>query len=305
MKRAVEAGAALGVLRTEVGRSMSGFKGARAWVALTALAASTAWSASTVAAQTDPRLVDAVRLAQDGMSDSARTVVSRLRDATPPTDSLYPEILYTQGIVASSLDERRRSYQRITVEYTTSDWADDAILGLAMLDYAGGDPAGAVRNLERIQSDYPASTVIPLAAYWAARAYFDLRKTADACRWIAAGLAQVGDNIELQNQLTYYQNRCAALAAQPAESTRIDSVAHPPAPAKPGFSVQVAAIKTQSAADKVVSALKASGFDSHTVKDAGLFKVRVGHYPDRASAQATAAKVKAKLGGTPYVVEES
>jgi len=49
----------------------------------------------SASAQTDPRLADAVRLAQEGHSDSARAVVNGLLGATPPTDSLYPEILYT------------------------------------------------------------------------------------------------------------------------------------------------------------------------------------------------------------------
>ena len=39
-------------------------------------------------AQTDPRLVDAVRAAQEGQSDSARARIQRLLAATPPTDTL-------------------------------------------------------------------------------------------------------------------------------------------------------------------------------------------------------------------------
>jgi tetratricopeptide (TPR) repeat protein len=276
---------------------------------LVALSAASILFATATGAQTDPRLSDAVRLAQDGLGDSARTMVARLRDATDPLDSLYPQILYTQGVVANNPDERRQLFRRLTVEFGTSAWADDALLGLAMLDYAAGNPAAAVASLERIDSDYPDSPVLPLAAYWAARAYFELKKPTEACRWITNGMARVGDNLELQNQLNYYQGRCAALAAQPPESTRTDTAAHPGAatqPAtRPGFSVQVAAVKTQTAADKVMNALKASGFEPHTVKDAGLLKVRVGHYPDRAGAQAAAARIKTKLGGAPYVVDES
>ena len=279
------------------------------WRILFAIFALSALSAfSGLHAQDDPRLMDAVRLAQDGLGDSARAVVTRLRDATDPADSLYPQVLYTLGLVSRTVDEMRRNYQRISVEYASSAWADDAVLRLAMLDFAAGNPAGTVRNIDRIRSDYPSSPVLGIAAYWAARAYFDLKKPADACRWVSAGLAQASDNIELQNQLNYYQNRCTALAAQPAESTRTDSIRpgpSPKTPQKPGFSVQVAAVKTEAAAAKVTDALKASGFEPHTVKDVGLFKVRVGHFADRAGAQAAVAKVKAKLGGTPYVVEES
>jgi cell division protein FtsN len=67
----------------------------------------------------------------------------------------------------------------------------------------------------------------------------------------------------------------------------------------------VAAVKTEVAADKVLAALAASGFKPHITKEGGYYKVRVGHYADKASAQATAADIKAKLGGAPFVVEES
>ena len=52
--------------------------------------------------QTDPRLVSAVRAAQEGRGDSARAAVDRLLAATPPTDTLYPQILYTQAMVAGT-----------------------------------------------------------------------------------------------------------------------------------------------------------------------------------------------------------
>ena len=49
-----------------------------------------------VLAQTDPRLVEVIRHAQEGQSDSARIKVQRLLAATSPTDTLYPQIVYTQ-----------------------------------------------------------------------------------------------------------------------------------------------------------------------------------------------------------------
>ena len=266
-------------------------------------------AAHRAAAQNDPRLVEAIRLAQDGQGDSARAVVSRLLTATSPTDTLYPEILYTQGLLAKTIDERRRLYQRIAVEYATSAWADDALLRLAMQDYAEANPSGTVKNVERIRSDYPASTLMPYAAYWGARAYFDLKKPADACRWLNEGLAQVGDNVELQNQLSYYRGRCANLA-QTAESTKTDTAttkpkATAPAATQAGFSVQVGAVKTKAAADKLAADLRAAGFDPHVVQGDGVYRVRAGHFAQRTDADKLAAKIKAKMGGGPYVVPES
>src|SRR4051812_38086990 len=63
-------------------------------------------------AQTDSRLVDAIREAQEGRGDSARTKVRRLLASTSPTDTLYPQIIYTQAMVASDANEMRRQLQR-------------------------------------------------------------------------------------------------------------------------------------------------------------------------------------------------
>ena len=284
-----------------------------------------------VHAQDDPRLIEVVQIAQDGRGDSARVIVARIMAETPTADTLYPQVLYTMGLVAGSVADMRRLYQRIYVEFATSAWADDALLRIAMLDYAAGDHVSAARNLDRLRSDYPQSPLIPQASLWAARAYFDLRKTSEACTWLGEGLAQVGEDIELANQLNFYNGRCSP-SARLADSIAVATAPArpPPAPAKPptapaqapaaptpapmapaqaptttpGFSVQVGAVKTEVAADKVVAALATAGFKPHIRNEGGFYKVRVGHYSDKASAQATAADIKAKLGGAPFVVEE-
>ncbi|MGZ8397862.1 MAG: DNA polymerase III subunit delta, partial [Gemmatimonadales bacterium] len=66
-------------------------------------------SAFPADAQTDPRLMEAVRQAQAGAGESARTQVRRLLAATSPTDTLYPQIIYTQAMVASDANEMRRT----------------------------------------------------------------------------------------------------------------------------------------------------------------------------------------------------
>jgi tetratricopeptide (TPR) repeat protein len=284
----------------------------RSWRRTLMALAGIALGPGRAAAQDDPRLLDAVRLAQEGRSDSARAVVGVILAATAPSDSLYPQVLYTQGILARSTEERRRFLSRIAVEYALSPWADDALLQLAMLDYGAGNPAGAARYVERIRSDYPDSPLVPLAAYWAARSYFDIRRPADACRWLADGLARVGDDLETRNQLSWLQGRCTAPPAR--DSTRPDTVKTPPAqaaqppgatpPARTGFAVQAGAVNTQAAADKLVADLKTAGFAAYVVRQANLFKVRVGPYPDRAQAQTALPAVRRAVGGSPFVVKE-
>jgi hypothetical protein len=269
------------------------------FVALTLLALTT-----PLRGQTDPRLVEAVRLAQEGLGDSARASVNRVLTQLTPSDSLYPQTLYTLGLVSRSVDEMRRQYTRVAVEYTYSDWADDALVRLGMLDYAGGNPQGTLRQMEKVATDYPQSPLIPTAAFWAARAAFETRRPADGCRWVATGLAAAGSDVELRNQLDFYNGRCAGGVA--AESTKADT-ARPPAPATAtheGYGIQVGAVTTQAAADKLLASLKGAGLKGYAVKDGNLLKVRAGPYPDRTAAEAAVSKVRGAVGGSPFLVKE-
>jgi cell division septation protein DedD len=314
-----------------------------------------------VLAQTDPRLIEVIRDAQEGQGDSARIKVQRLLAATAPGDTLYPQIIYTQAMVANDAAEMRRQLQRVAVEYSSSSWADDALLRLVQLDYASGNLDGAARNLERIRSDYPGSPLLPQAAYWAARTYFDRKNPDLACRWIADGMAASQGNVELQNQLGYLNQRCStvvlagprpatdsaptlaraspdtAKAAAPRPdttkpaapspgqpSTRSDSTwtelkpapaapePKPAAPPKPAaaaasarFRIQITAVRTAATAQSIVAKLKARGLSPVTVQEGGLYKVRVGEYASKAAAVAALPAIKAKLGGSPFVVAES
>ena len=256
-------------------------------------------------AQTDPRLVEAVRLAQEGMGDSARASVNRVLNQLNAGDSLYPQALYTLGLVSRSVDEMRRQYTRVAVEYTYSDWADDALVRLGMLDYAGGNPQGTLRQMEKVATDYPQSPLIPTAAVWAARAAFDTRKPADGCRWVATGLAAAGSDVELKNQLEFYNGRCAG--GVPPESTQAADTAKPPPPAsasREAYGIQVGAVTSQAAADKLLASLKSAGLQGYSVKDGTLLKVRAGPYPDRDKALAAIPKVRGAVGGSPFVVKE-
>jgi cell division septation protein DedD len=339
------------------GRSGTGGRGG----SFAFLSAFSAFCALSASAQTDPRLIEVIRDAQEGQGDSARTKVQRLLAATPPGDTLYPQIVYTQAMVASDAADMRRQLQRVAVEHSSSSWADDALLRLVQLDYASGNLDGAARNLERIRQDYPGSALLPQAAYWAARTYFDRKNPELACRWIADGMTASQGNVELQNQLGYLNQRCSTvtlaarppLDSQPAiaaaspdtarpvapqadttalpvpradttrhprappptpatvrrDSVRVDSVGTPPArqAARPSgrFRIQITAVRTAAAAQDIARRLKARGMAPVTVQEGGLYKVRLGEYASKAEAAAALPEIKAKLGGSPFVVAES
>jgi hypothetical protein len=266
-----------------------------------------------------------VRAAQEGQGDSARSAVDRLLASTPATDSLYPEILYTQAMVANTAADMRRHLQRVAVEHPTSPWADDALLRLVQMDYATRSFDHAARNLERLRLDHPFTPLLAQAAYWGGRTYFELKDTTRACRWLADGIA-AGTDLELQRQLGFLYQRCGtagerAVAAAgdsaagrpqaPADSAADSAAAKvadslPPRPATPAprYRVQVAAVATPGAADDAASKAEELGYPAVIVRERGYYKVRAGAFATKQEAQAAVAKLKSGLGGRPFIVAE-
>ena len=68
--------------------------------------------------------------------------------------------------------------------------------------------------------------------------------------------------------------------------------------------MQIAAIASRKSADDAAKKARALGVTVVTVQDKGLYKVRVGEYRTREAAQTAAASLKARLGGSPFVVSE-
>lgn len=260
-----------------------------------ALAFIIAAATTAASAQTDARLRSAVQLAAEGLPDSATAIVNGLLAVTPVSDPLYPEILYTQGAIARTTVEMQRSFQKVVVEYPTSPWADDALLRLAQLDFAARNYAGTVRGAEQLRADDPSSPLIPSASYWAARAEFELGKAAEGCAWVTRGLASGGADVEARNRLEFLQGRC---------QTGADTAAPRPAPPATGaWGVQVAAVSSEASANNVLAQLKTIGMGGSVVRESGnLYKVRVTGLPSREAADSAVAAIKAKLGGTPFVL---
>jgi len=261
-----------------------------------------------LSAQTDPRLLGAVQLYQAGRQDSARAVVRQLLQVLPPTDSVYPQALYTAGLLAVDPQNVQTNLQRVVIEYGQSAWADDALLRLAQFYWAQGDPASAVQAVERLRRDYPDSPLEARADLVAAQAYFNLKDEPSGCARLRDALAAAGGDVEFRNQLSFYLPRCPAVAppvagAVPGIPPADTTIAAPPAATS--FAVQVLAVKSATQVDDMLTRLKVMGFDARVVRDtSGFFKVRVGHYPTRDEAVRAQARLKTRVGGQPFVVEE-
>lgn len=260
-------------------------------------------TATPLAAQQDSLMREAVRLATEGQSDSARAIVESQLGRLSPDDALYAEVLFTAGMVSDTARVAAQYFRRVSIEYSRSPWADMALLRLAQLAFAAGDLEDVQRYTQRVLLDYPLSPVRGQAAFWAGRADFDLDDTVGACRHMDEAERNTGENIELANQVAFYLQRCSGvLAAGGRDSAEADE-------GNRGgdivYAVQVAAVSSAAAADQAMQALRAAGHPARVFKDDdGLLKIRVGRFRRREQAEALVPQLRRIIGGSPYVVEE-
>ncbi len=253
-------------------------------------------------AQKDSVRLAALRVAQT-RPDSARAMIRRLLAGLSPQDSIYPGVLFTAGRVASDAATAATNLQRVVVEYPRSAWADSALVLLTQLYFAQGDPAATVQAAERLRLDYPDSPLRGRADFWGARAYFDLKDDAHGCPLIREALDGAGADVEFRNQVSFYASRCVSAIVTAPPPASGDTQAKPAPPAT--YAVQVLAVKSAAQVDEMLTRLKVMGFDARVVRDtSGLFKVRVGRYGTHEDAAQAQRRLKTRLGGQPFVVEE-
>ena len=263
-----------------------------------------AYPAARLPAQTDSLRRAALSVAQT-RPDSGRAMLRRLLASLPPSDSLYPGVLLTAARLAPNASAVATYLQRVAIEYSRSVWADSALLLLTQLKFAQGDPAATVQAGERLRRDYPDSPLRPRVAFWGARAYFDLKDTARGCTLIQEAMAGADLDIEFRNQVQFYAGRCAHRPPPVTGSAPESAVVSPGATVGSTYAVQILAVKSAPQVDELLSRLKVMGFDARVVRDtSGLFKVRVGRYATRDEAQRAQQRLKTRLGGQPFVVQE-
>lgn len=270
-------------------------------------------AAPLAAQQTAPTLQDslmreAVRLATEGQSDSARAIIRAQLDALSPLEDTYAQVLFTAGLVSDTAATAEQYFRRVSIEYSNSPWADRALLRLAQLAFADGELGDSRRYTDRILLDYPTSPIRAEAAFWAGRAEFDLNNPTSGCQYMVQVQRSAGENIELRNRAGFYLQRCSdVLAATSRDSAAADSAqaGAEPAAGQTIYAVQVAAVSTAAAADAAMQELRAEGYTARVFRDEdGLLKVRVGRFTRRADAETLARQLRSRVGGRPFVVEE-
>jgi len=279
-------------------------------------------------AQESPAIRSAVQLAAEGRGDSARRILATELARAHAGDPAYVEALFWRGRLATSGDSAVRDLRRVAIEYSTSRWADQALLQLAQLAMAASKPAEALEDARRIRRDYPESALGSRAAMWAGRAAFEMGDPATACALLDSAKAEAAGDIELVNQIAYHRSRCPATLAGPAPggppqpAARADTTAAaqadtarraatapaaaapPAAPAR--FEVQVTATRSSRAAQAMLERIRKAGMSARIVTGAdGYQRVRAGSFSNRRDAEAAADRLRRALGGHPLVVPAS
>ena len=190
------------------------------------------------------------------------------------------------------------------VTYGTTPWADKSLLRLIQIDYGLGKMELVMSESSRFFGDFPDSPFIPTAAKWGALAAFSQRKMQQGCDWLTKGIAKVGEDLELKNQLLFAKQNCnlgpgVQFAPKNEDSLRAPprvtpDTAKPPAkaPTKPPathvaspWRVQVAAIRDKAVIQSVIKKIEAAGFKAYTVTaPGGLTRVQAGPFATRAAA---------------------
>jgi cell division septation protein DedD len=137
-------------------------------------------------------------------------------------------------------------YRRIVVDYPLSPRVEDVLLRLAQLELARGDYDGALQHLNRLTLEHPTGTTRARAGYWTARVLFEKNDIQRACAMNADALVRTTANdVELRNQISYLNQRCAGVAI--ASSAAPISTSLPINDSTGGANTNTVAPKTDSA----------------------------------------------------------
>lgn len=303
-------------------------------VAASAVPAQVTSNADTVAATSVPRAESSLprpandslfrharRLVSEGNGAAGRALVDSLLATADPTTSAYGDALYWRGALAPTAAEAEQDYRRVIVEYPLAYYTEDALLAIAELEQARGDRAAALQHLERFVREHPSNPGRGIAALGAARLAFEERDTATGCAMItqARASAPVGD-VELRNQIDYYNGRCTAgtaptaptatAASAPTATTASATTTTASAAAATATTTTTATARARAttvpataASRQPITSRPASGRPIARGRPATSYTIQVAAYNTRVDAERLVSKlktrgVKARVSGT-------
>ena len=251
----------------------------------------------------------AQRLVNDGKGVEGRAMVDSVLNASEPRSAGEAEALFWRATLAESWEAAQRDYLRLMLEHERSPRAGDAMFRLAQGEASRGDREAAVRYLERLAREAPASPARAEAGLWHGRLLLERGMRPDGCAVLRTNRALVrAGSIELENQYDYLLRDCPDAPAPAPVPTPVPTPVPapvPPAdtPAGPTWSVQVAALRTASEARALADRLRDRGYESRVDGRVAPFRVRFGRFVTRAAAVAASDEYKRTERADAFVVE--
>lgn len=174
-------------------------------------------------------------LVNDGNATAGRALIDSMVNAAAPGSNDYAEAVFWRAVLAGTAADAEMDYRRIVVDYPRYPRVEDALIRLSQLEIARANYDGAIRHLNSLMTDYPQSPARGRAGYWMARALFDKNDTRGGCLATADALTRTReDDVELRNQITYLNQRCAGVdLTAPAPVAAVVPAPLPAPPASP------------------------------------------------------------------------
>jgi sporulation related protein len=220
----------------------------------------------------------------------ARVIAESLLTVIAPTSQQYADALYWRAFTSANAADAERDYLRVAVEYPLTKWAADALLNLALLEYAGKNRAAAQRHFDQLLHEHPSASAVAKASYWSARLSLEDGDVTHGCAALAiARRAASSEDVELLNQIDYQQARCTAAKADSVARADASHVAPPDSAGKDlrrkqEFSIQIAAYAKRTDATALARQLQHHGLSSRVVGSSAPFRVRIGRYGSKEEA---------------------
>ena len=270
----------------------------------------------------------AQRLVNEGADAAARHLLDSLVRVSADGSEARAEALFWRATFAPDSQSAQTDYLTIVVDHALSPRAADALLRLGRFELEHGDRESAVRHLERLVLEHARADAAGEGWYWLGRARLLASDLAGGCAALDSALSRLPESdVERRRPAQHYAQPCKDLAAGPtstasdtsalrqregagargdtANPARRDSTARAgrgdTAPAKPKYSVQIAAYDSRAGADMLAKKMVARGYTAR-VDSLKLFHVRIGLYATRADAVAVVNKLR-QQGQAAIVVE--
>ena len=144
------------------------------------------------------------------------------------------ELLAMQGALTGSPRTAEQAYVAIAREHPASRQRQNALLRLAQLQIAKGDPRGALTWLDQLYKDYPASADNGERQYWTARALLASGDTSRACA-VTRSVSSAAANAfgpayaGMSQDCAAFSTRVKADSVQAADGSVVDSATVRPA----------------------------------------------------------------------------